>query len=60
MAAFCAYCGADITLKAEACPACGAPRHGMAQPDRVRTLDDRVEVPQEDIKHRFNGCVRRG
>ena len=29
MAAFCACCGAEIGLKAEACPACGAPQHGM-------------------------------
>ena len=29
MAAFCTCCGAEITLKAEACPACGTPRHGM-------------------------------
>lgn len=29
MAAFCACCGAEITPKAEACPACGAPQHGM-------------------------------
>ena len=30
MAAFCACCGAEIGPKAEACPACGAPQHGMA------------------------------
>ena len=29
MAAFCACCGAEIGPKAEACPACGAPQHGM-------------------------------
>ncbi len=29
MAAFCACCGAEITRKAEACPVCGTPRHGM-------------------------------
>ena len=39
MAAFCACCGAEITLKAEACPVCGTPRHGMLQPDRILTLD---------------------
>ena len=29
MAAFCACCGAEITLKAEACPKCGTPQHGI-------------------------------
>jgi hypothetical protein len=33
VAAFCACCGAEITLKAEACPVCGTPRHGMVRPD---------------------------
>ncbi len=29
MAAFCGCCGAEITDRAEACPVCGTPRHGM-------------------------------
>jgi hypothetical protein len=29
MAAFCACCGTEIGPKAEACPACGMPQHGM-------------------------------
>jgi hypothetical protein len=29
MAAFCSCCGAEITLKAESCPVCKTPRHGM-------------------------------
>jgi hypothetical protein len=29
MAAFCGCCGAEITERAEACSACGTPRHGM-------------------------------
>lgn len=33
MAAFCECCGAQITLKAEPCPACGAPQHGMLLTD---------------------------
>jgi len=33
MAAFCACCGAEITLKTEACPVCGMPRHGMLKSD---------------------------
>jgi hypothetical protein len=30
MAAFCGCCGAEITTKAEKCPVCGTPRHGMS------------------------------
>jgi hypothetical protein len=30
VAAFCACCGAEITLNAEACPVCGTPQHEMA------------------------------
>jgi hypothetical protein len=33
MAAYCLCCGAEITLKAEACSVCGTPRHGMKRPD---------------------------
>jgi hypothetical protein len=33
MAAFCGCCGAEITLKAEACSVCGTPRHGMLKQD---------------------------
>jgi hypothetical protein len=32
MAAFCVCCGAEITQKAEACPVCRTPRHGMLPP----------------------------
>src|SRR5580698_8204998 len=40
VAAFCACCGAEITLKAGVCPLCGAPQHGMSpQPDLLPTLD---------------------
>jgi hypothetical protein len=39
VAAFCICCGAEITLKAEACPACGTPRHGMSQPDLDVDMD---------------------
>jgi|GEM_PF-6666479 len=34
MAAYCSCCGAEITLKAEACPVCGMPQHGMLPPDQ--------------------------
>ena len=33
MPAFCACCGAEIKLKAEACVVCGTPRHGMLPKD---------------------------
>jgi hypothetical protein len=38
MAAFCGCCGAEITLKAEACPVCGMPRHGMLSSDETPEL----------------------
>jgi hypothetical protein len=47
MAAFCACCGAEITLKAEACPVCGTPRHGMLPPDLQPALDIGRELPQD-------------
>ena len=50
VAAFCACCGAEITLKAEACPVCGKPRHGMLQPDLLLTLDDGVDPSQEEVR----------
>ena len=48
MAAFCACCGAEITLKAEACPVCGTPRHGMSQLDLLLTMDIETEPSQVD------------
>jgi hypothetical protein len=49
MAAFCACCGAEITLKAEACPVCGAPQHGMLPPDLQPALDIATDASQEDL-----------
>jgi predicted amidophosphoribosyltransferase len=49
MAAFCACCGAEIKLKAEACPVCGTPRHGMLPPDRQPALDRGQDRSQEDF-----------
>jgi hypothetical protein len=46
MAAFCACCGAEITLKAEACVVCGTPRHGMLPTDLRPALDP--GTPQQD------------
>ena len=48
MAAFCTCCGAEITLKATACPVCGTPRHGMFQSDKPITFDVDADLPQED------------
>ena len=48
LAAFCACCGAEITLKAEACPVCGTPRHGMARPDPLLTIAASTELSPED------------
>jgi hypothetical protein len=50
MAAFCACCGAEITLKAEACAVCGTPRHGMLPPDLQPALDSGAGGAQEDVE----------
>jgi hypothetical protein len=47
MAAFCSCCGAEITLKAEVCAICGAPRHGMLPPELQPPLDRGADGPQE-------------
>jgi hypothetical protein len=49
MAAFCACCGAEIKLKAEACPVCGTPRHGMLPPDLRPPLDKGANSSQEGV-----------
>lgn len=55
MAAFCGCCGAEITLKAEACPVCGTPRHGMASRDVAFDCETENpgQSPAESPKHRF-------
>jgi RNA polymerase subunit RPABC4/transcription elongation factor Spt4 len=50
VAAFCECCGAEITLKAEACPVCGTPQHGMSQPDFLLILDVDADPSQEDAR----------
>jgi hypothetical protein len=50
MAAFCSCCGAEITLKAEACPVCGTPRHGMLKSDASLVPDMPAELSQADAK----------
>ncbi len=42
MAAFCACCGAEIKLKAEACAVCGTPFHGMIAAEPAVPLDARA------------------
>jgi predicted amidophosphoribosyltransferase len=49
MAAFCACCGAEITLRAGACSVCGTPQHGMAQPDHKLEPDTGKHPSQEAI-----------
>jgi len=49
MAAFCMCCGAEITLKAEACPVCGTPRHGMLRSDQPLTFDVHRDLSEEDV-----------
>ena len=48
VAAFCECCGAKITLKVEACPACGAPQHGMLLPDLPLPSEFDMEGEKED------------
>jgi len=48
VAAFCECCGAEITLKAEACPVCGSPQHGMLQRDLPLPLDVDVDPSEEE------------
>ena len=48
VAAFCECCGAEITLRAEACPACGAPQHGMLLPELPLPLDVDLDPSRED------------
>lgn len=48
MAAFCGCCGAEITLKAEACPVCGTPRHGMVSSNSH--IDLASEFPNESAQ----------
>jgi predicted amidophosphoribosyltransferase len=50
VAAFCACCGAEITLKTEACPLCGAPQHGMLQPDLLPTFAVITEPSQDEAE----------
>jgi hypothetical protein len=47
MAAFCPCCGAKISLKAEPCPACGNPRHGMLRATSQFPLETQVAAEQD-------------
>jgi hypothetical protein len=48
MAAFCACCGAEINRKAEACPLCGTPRHGMLPVDSQRQQNAGKNLSQKN------------
>lgn len=68
MAAFCECCGAEITLKSEACPVCGTPRHGMAPAPESLAPPDPAEIVWENavtglelpgkVAHRRACCLR--
>jgi predicted amidophosphoribosyltransferase len=51
VAAFCPCCGAEIPLKAEACPLCGNPLHGMSRSDVPLTLALDTKSSREDIRN---------
>jgi hypothetical protein len=58
MPAFCACCGTEIKRKAESCPVCGTPRHGMS-PAARRPLQNAGENPtQETADKPDNSRVR--
>jgi hypothetical protein len=57
MAAFCGCCGAEITLRAEACPVCGTPRHGMLSPNPP--LDASSEGPAQRSHQQLFACESR-
>jgi hypothetical protein len=48
-AAFCACCGAEITVNAEACPVCGTPLHGMSKANLPVTFDIDTDPSREGI-----------
>jgi predicted amidophosphoribosyltransferase len=49
MAAFCTCCGAEITLKAEACPLCGTPRHGSLPSDKSLIPGAPTDLSRKDV-----------
>jgi predicted amidophosphoribosyltransferase len=57
MAAFCGCCGAEITLKAEACPVCGTPRHGMFSSNP--SLDTPPEASAHHAHQQLFACESR-
>jgi hypothetical protein len=48
MAAFCSCCGAEITLKAEACPVCGTPRHGSLPSEKSSIPGASTDLSRKD------------
>ena len=59
MAAFCGCCGAEITLKAEACPVCGTPRHGMSGISSPTSLASEIPVNEAHAPHSLFACEAR-
>jgi len=56
MAAYCLCCGAEITLKAEACSVCGTPRHGMTWPNPA---PDGHQPSQQQARPEFSRELRK-
>ena len=56
MAAYCLCCGAEISLKAEACSVCGTPRHGMTRPDPA---SDGRQPSQQQARPEFSRELRK-
>jgi predicted amidophosphoribosyltransferase len=59
MAAFCGCCGAEIGPKAEACPVCGTPRHGMLSLDPAIQSDTGSKSDNPATMHLFSCEMRK-
>jgi hypothetical protein len=59
MAAYCLCCGAEISLKAEACSVCGTPRHGMMRPDPESTEETGAQHSRPQARPEFSRELRK-